>query len=267
MSEYDYRRLARSGSSGRARLGGALIALAEPNVGAERAYNRWYENDHFHSGAMAAPWMFSGRRWVSTMHLRKCQRPIGDPTIDAAGGSFLAIYFFTSGHVADVAAWIQETSQLPETRSFTDRKPLYVGWHDAEFATVYDPPPMRAEVALDHPYRGLVLEIIDAHDSAGRDRLLSWLRDDYLPGLKDRGQCLAFTRSPLPPELRLGPADADPRRVVLLWFTNEDVSDGWDEQAATREKAVAASGRGTVKFVAPFLPSVPGTDEYVDQMR
>lgn len=39
-------------------LGGALISLVEPSPGYERAYNRYYEDDHFYAGAMAGPWVF-----------------------------------------------------------------------------------------------------------------------------------------------------------------------------------------------------------------
>jgi len=31
--------------------------------------------------------------------------------------------------------------------------------------------------------------------------------------------------------------------------------------------AVAAAGRGRVELSAPFVPTVPGTDTYVDQLR
>jgi hypothetical protein len=36
-------------------IGGALITMVEPNPGREHAYNRWYEDDHFYSGAMQGP--------------------------------------------------------------------------------------------------------------------------------------------------------------------------------------------------------------------
>ncbi|WP_177000980.1 hypothetical protein [Streptomyces sp. cf386] len=33
------------------------------------------------------------------------------------------------------------------------------------------------------------------------------------------------------------------------------------------DTAVAASGLGDVTFVAPFIPTIPGTDRYVDELR
>lgn len=55
--------------------GHALITMVEPRPGHEYAYNRWYEDDRYHAGAMAMPWMYAGRRWVSTRELRPLRRP------------------------------------------------------------------------------------------------------------------------------------------------------------------------------------------------
>ncbi len=58
-----------------AQIGSALITLVEPHVGHEADYNRWYEDDHFISGAMAFPWVFAGRRWVATRELQLLRYP------------------------------------------------------------------------------------------------------------------------------------------------------------------------------------------------
>ena len=57
------------------RIGSALITMVEPHRGHEHAYNRWYEDDHFYSGAMAMPWMFAGRRWVAPRALQQLRYP------------------------------------------------------------------------------------------------------------------------------------------------------------------------------------------------
>jgi len=56
-------------------IGSALITMVEPHEGHEHAYNRWYEDDHFYSGAMAMPWMFAGRRWVAPTNLQALRYP------------------------------------------------------------------------------------------------------------------------------------------------------------------------------------------------
>ena len=61
------------------RIGGALITMVEPHPGHERAYNRWYEDDHFYAGATAGPWMFAGRRYVATRDLQLLRYPEDSP--------------------------------------------------------------------------------------------------------------------------------------------------------------------------------------------
>ena len=60
-------------------ISGALITMVEPDVGAEQAYNRWYEDDHFFAGAMVGPGVFSGRRWVATRDLQLMRFPEDSP--------------------------------------------------------------------------------------------------------------------------------------------------------------------------------------------
>ena len=56
-------------------IGGALITMVEPHVGHEYEYNRWYEDDHFYSGAMAMPWIQAGRRFVAPRDLQLLRYP------------------------------------------------------------------------------------------------------------------------------------------------------------------------------------------------
>ncbi len=72
-------------------VGHMLVNIADPHTGSERRYNRWYEDDHFFSAAMMAPFVFAGRRWVAPGELLALQyaRPGGEydpPT----GGSYAA---------------------------------------------------------------------------------------------------------------------------------------------------------------------------------
>lgn len=56
-------------------------------------------------------------------------------------------------------------------------------------------------------------------------------------------------------------------RLTLLWFLQEDPRDRWTGQFAGLEEEVAESGLGRVELLAPFLPTVPGTDRYVSELR
>ena len=57
------------------KVGSMLLTLVEPNPGFERAYNRWYERDHYYGGCMVGPWLFAGSRWVATRPLKDLRWP------------------------------------------------------------------------------------------------------------------------------------------------------------------------------------------------
>ena len=55
-------------------------------------------------------------------------------------------------------------------------------------------------------------------------------------------------------------------RVTILWFTEGDSLAAWDEFAGAGAR-VEATGLGRVELMAPFTPTFPGTDRYVDELR
>jgi hypothetical protein len=55
-------------------------------------------------------------------------------------------------------------------------------------------------------------------------------------------------------------------RLTILWFTEGDSLDAWSEFADAGER-VAATGLGRVELMAPFTPTIPGTNRYVDDLR
>ena len=83
-------------------IGGALITMVEPHLGHEYEYNRWYEDDHFYSGAMAMPWMQAGRRFVATRDLQLLRYPedsfIAQPV---TAGCYIHLYWTTCEPVED----------------------------------------------------------------------------------------------------------------------------------------------------------------------
>ena len=55
-------------------------------------------------------------------------------------------------------------------------------------------------------------------------------------------------------------------RVTVLWFLDSDPRSCWDQFRGLPEP-VAAAGLGKVEFLGPFIPTLPGTERYVDQLR
>ena len=56
-----------------------LLTLVDPNQGFERAYNRWYERDHYYAGCLIGPWLFAGSRWVAPRTLKDRRWPADEP--------------------------------------------------------------------------------------------------------------------------------------------------------------------------------------------
>ena len=134
--------------------------------GIERAYNRWYERDHFYAGCMVGPWLFAGSRWVAPRSLKEQRWPsesiIAKP-VDA--GSYVAIYWVEKGHHADhFDGWA--TSQVVDLyangRGFPERTHVHTSMFD-HLASVYrDEDPVPVDLALDHKYDGLFVLWWDA---------------------------------------------------------------------------------------------------------
>ena len=270
-----YAELAAVGPYG-VRPGHALITMVEPHPGHERAYNRWYEDDHYIAGAMAMPWIYAGRRWVATRDLQLLREPADSAVADpVTAGCYLSTYWITEGRYDEHMRWtVAINKRLNEDgRVHQDRTHVFTSFQDHE-TTVYRDAGQgpRDHHALDHPYRGLVLEVIDAADAARRAELAEWLRDAYLP---DRlaGSAAAmvtvFRPTPLPGDRMsyVKQVEGVETRLTLLWFLEADPRECWEEGFAGSGEAVAASGLGRVELLAPFVPTVPGTDRYVDELR
>jgi hypothetical protein len=253
------------------RIGSALITMVEPHPGHERAYNRWYEDDHFFSGAMAMPWMFSGRRWVAPKRLHALRYPadssVAQP-LDA--GKYISLYWITDGRYEDHLRWTVATNQrlLPDGRIYQERDHVYTSFQRYRGAAYRDETGPRDIHALEYPFGGLVVEVIDADPDAGRDALLAWLREQRGP----RGpvaMALFFEPMPLPKDKMAYVKDVEgvDRRVTALWFTEGDRGGVGEVFFAGACAALEASGLGRVELAAPFVPTIPGTDTYVDELR
>ncbi|MFF1378644.1 hypothetical protein [Streptomyces sp. NPDC058308] len=261
--------------------GHALITMVEPDPGHEYAYNRWYEDDHYYAGAMAMPWMYAGRRWVATRELQLLRYPAKSAVAEpVTAGCYLSTYWVTEGRYDDHMKWTVGINKRlnRDGRVYQDRTHVFTAFQDHE-ATVYRDGAAgpRDFHALDHPYKGLVLEVIDAEGPRQRGELLEWLRARHLPrALAPRGEVTApaamvtlFRPTPLPGDRMtyVKQVEGVDARLTLLWFLQEDPRDCWEAWFTGRDEAVAESGLGRVELVAPFVPTVPGTDTYVDALR
>jgi hypothetical protein len=249
---------------GEIRLGSMLFTMVEPHRGHEVEYNQWYERDHFYAGCMVGPWLFAGRRWVATRALKDL-RFGAEPDVFGGRdlGSYLAVYWVLDGHHQDHFDWaLRQVTWLHEHgRMFGERDHIHtLLYHHAWTAQAGDGVP--AELALDHPFGGLTATFVELADGVDPAELGDWVRRSYLPELE-----IGFTPIPLPASAPVTQAGLEclDRRMLNLSFTTDSPDVWWDEQ---REAAaqLERDGIGRILWTAPFVPTIPGTDTYTDQL-
>jgi hypothetical protein len=268
---------------GEVRLGSALFTLVEPHQGHEVAYNRWYERDHFYAGCMIGPWYFAGRRWVCTRGLKDVRIGGDEPLFgDDRLGSYLALYWTLKGRFRENTDW--STRQVhwlhDHGRMFPERDHIHTLLYIYNGAESRDPDGVPAELALDHPFRGLAAVVVERQSDEDAARPP---RPELPPG-SPVALVLSFRGVPLPPGAPVTQPGTDgvERRELQLWFadaeptgtgepssragSNAGDQGGWWTEVRAYADRVAASGTGVVRWASPFVPTVPGTDRYTDQL-
>ncbi len=258
------------------KVGSMLLTLVEPAPGFERAYNRWYERDHFYGGCMVGPWLFAGSRWVATRQMKDLRWPaestIARPT-DA--GSYLAIYWVEQGHHREhFAEWsIHQVRDLYSSgRGFVERTHVHTSTFHYVGSVYRDDDPVPVELALDRGYDGLIVLWWDAAAGTGKDlhatlaesRLRALLAgspieiaSSWVPSVPDEGARDA--------PMDLGSSAGGTDRLVQLLFLTGDVETAV-ERVRSYTDMVEADGTAKLQLAAPFLRTVVGTDTYVDQL-
>jgi hypothetical protein len=259
------------------KVGSMLLTLVDPNPGYEKAYNRWYERDHFYAGCLIGPWLFAGSRWVATRELKGLRWPRLDAVArpwDA--GSYVAVYFVEHDHHDDhFAHWArkQVVELYQQGRGFSERRHIHTALFDHLGAVYRDEDPVPIELALDHGYGGLVALWLDARDGVSAPDLHAGLADGLLPKLLS-GSAIEIASSWTPSAgenepknvpMDLGTRAGGPERTAQLLFVNGDVRESLDGIRDYTE-ALEREGLADVRLVAPFFRTIIGTDTYVDQL-
>lgn len=285
------------------RVGSMLYTLVDPSRGHEVAYNRWYEQDHFYSGCMVGPWLFAGRRWVATRDLKDLRFPADVPDESAVAapldaGSYLATYFVHQGHEAEHFAWAnRQVFELYEHgRGFEERHHAHTSLYFTVGSHHRVPEGVPAHMTLDHPYQGLVSIHVDRADDVAHPQFAEWFGEhaagplfadgDDGPGAPSPatgGQAAGGADHSSPVDqvlhwrpiipkgsegdapMKLGTGPGTRARSMHLLFLRTDPRRCWPRIVEHAER-IDASGLATVRLVAPFVPTIPGTDTYTDQL-
>ena len=219
---------------------------------------------------------FSARRWVATRDLKKLRFPAQTPiTPDIAKGSYLVTYWILDGTYEETLRWSvdQVLALHAQKRMQPPRDNISTAFYQYVWGVFRDADGVPPELALEHPYPGIAAIMIDRANGVTDAAFSTWLRDECLP---------AFTKdSPITMSLCLRPLslpdDAPayvPRpapeildgRYLLLSFLEAQPQGWWSEKYRALDKAIAESGMARLVYAAPFIPTIPGTDKYVDEL-
>ena len=256
-------------------LGHAIFALHDPHRGHEVAFNRFYERDH-QFVALFAPWTMGTQRWVATRALKDLRIGARDASntpfdLPIDRGSFLTTFFIQDGKLEEQQRWVADYSTDLEAdgRTFQDRDVMTATTYDLVGEQRRDDDGVPAELVAQHPFDGLVWTIVERDQERSldevRERLLATL-GDALEG-SPVATTLAFT--PLP-KLPWWPAAAPEvpgvgDRLVLAHYLDTPPEECWERLAGLRD-TIDATGIARTLLVAPFVPTVPGTDRYCDEL-
>lgn len=250
---------------GEVRLGTMLFTLVEPHRGHEVAYNRWYERDHFYAGCMVGPWLFAGRRFVATRALKDLRFGAEQEVFGGADlGSYLAVYWILDGRHEEHVDWALRQVQWLHAngRMFGERDHIHTLLYRHAFTAAAGADPVPAELALDHPFGGLTATLLRPAAGVTPSELGAYLGRTLEPELE-----LGFTPIPLPADAPVSQQGHDRLDGCLLdlSFTSASPNRRWDEQHAAADR-LRVDGVGEVLWTAPFVPTIPGTDAYTDQL-
>ena len=255
------------------KLGSMLFTIVDPQVGYEKEYNRWYERDHFYAGCMIGPWLFAGSRWVATKDLKSLRYPedsaLAKPTVKA--GSYLAFYWIHAEHHDEHHKWASPQARwlYQNNRGFNERTHVHTLLYTLDWVQYRDADPVPLELSPDHRFPGLVTVALERNEGVEQAQLDAWWREKFLPPfLAGSPIASCSTWSPIPQGEGPMPIPRVERTHLLdlqLYFLDEPAAKSWPKFVELGE-ALAATGLGKVVYASPWLPTVPGTDKYTDQL-
>jgi hypothetical protein len=257
----------------RVALGSAVFALIEPRPGAARAFNRWYERDHLYT-LRVAPWTLAATRWVAPRPLKALRAPAeGAIATPVGAGSYLTTAWIQAGgeeeHLRFVAALAPGLAAAG--RLFSEREHVHTYRYRFLGSASRDADGVPPELALDRGYPGLVLTWIEREPGLALEERAERLLRDWLPARLAGSPvelALAFALLPRPaswpPEIP-EPAGLD-ERLLLAHFLECDPRAAWVRHFGSFGADLARTGGARLLLAAPFVPTRPGTDAFVDEL-
>jgi hypothetical protein len=152
-----------------------------------------------------------------------------------------------------------------------ERRVVHAGFHMQRWAACRDDDGVPPELALDHPFPGVVLMLGQRPPDVSLEARDAWLLERELPRqLPGSGVALCLSLSPraLPES---SPAwtplpEGWERRTLEVFFLDRDPRTAWSTFFPSLCAGLREARMGDVALAAAFVPTIPGTDRYVDEL-
>ena len=261
-------------------IGQLMVAISEPHREGLAEYHRWFESDHMYSSVLVGPGAFSANRYVATRALKALRAPRDGGVFEhVEAGSFTALYYIAAGSVEEHFAWsFPVQAELGRQGRNNPHRDLVLTWLcDYRGRVARDADSVPPEVALDHPYPGLVMAWVDRLESASLEDLQAGLEEFLQAGwlaASPVDQVLFFAPRdfpPPPPEVSLTPGAIEPNafvgeRLLALFFLDVPPEQAWAAHFESLGAVLAERGLGGLALAAPFLPALRGTRRHLDAL-
>jgi hypothetical protein len=261
------------------KVGSMLMTMVDPHPGFERAYNRWYERDHYYEGCMIGPWMYAGSRWVAPRSLKNLRWPAGDETVARPydAGSYISIYWVQEGHHEEhFGEWAgpQVRKIYATGRGFAERRHIHTIVMDKVGVVYRDDDGVPLDVALDSRYDGIVVLWFDGEGGRTAQDLHAELSKQLMPDLLKDTQIESISSwTPSNPDavapsnapMDLGTPGGGRNRLAQILFVRGPVQNVLGKVHAYTD-AIDASGIAKTHLAAPFFATTPGIDTYVEEL-
>ena len=260
------------------KVGSALVTMVDPNRGFEKAYNRWYERDHFYAGCMIGPYLFAGSRWIAPRELKNLRWPTSEGVAEPYdAGSYVSIYWVERDHHQDdFDNWASPQVHwlYSNDRGFPERTHVHtvvVRSHRGQLPR-RRPGPGRAGPGLRLPRdRGGVVRrprppaAADLHAELSKSLIPDLLSGSSIEiassWTPSRPSEERSSGSPMP----LGTPAGGPNRLLQILFVGGDVREAVNDLRAYTD-GIEKAGLADTQLVAPFFRTTPGRDTYLDQL-
>lgn len=252
-----------------------LFSVVEPAAGRAVEYNDWYERDHQFDGGLSGAGWISNRRWVATKRLKALRFPQGGAFDDTSIGSLAQIYWRQQGYAHSAEEWARDQWVWlnDQNRIYSDREHVLSASYQWLSTRIQEGERVPLELALQHPFQGLVVLLIDDGASSGGDRAEAVANLERIAS-----QTLIGDRAPILSTWELlrrpgQPAHRPPGTVirgehdvlVQLLFARADPEELWsdvEQYAACVESETASK----VVFASGFIPTIPGTTTHLEDI-